>query len=78
MKKLIRKRFLPKDYERVLFTQYQNSRQGVRTAEDYTMEFHRFALRNNLDESEDQVISHSLCWRTEKLDPRGDIFAYDI
>lgn len=43
MMKLIRKRFLPKDFQRVLFTQYQSWHQGFKTVEDYTMEFRRLA-----------------------------------
>jgi len=57
MKKLIRQRFLPKDYQQVLFTQYQNCRQGIRTMEEYTLEFQRLSSRNDLEENEDQMIT---------------------
>lgn len=57
MKKFIRDRFLPTDFERILFSQYQNYRQHTRSVEDYTMEFHRLVARNDLNESEDQCVA---------------------
>lgn len=57
MNSLVQKRFLPTDYEWILFTQYQNYRQGNRNVEDYTMEFHRLAAQNDLAESESQAVA---------------------
>ncbi|XP_020266279.1 uncharacterized protein LOC109841747 [Asparagus officinalis] len=57
MKKLLRARFLPSDYEQVLFGQYQNCRQGGRSVDEYTQEFYRLSSHNNLHESEAQQMS---------------------
>lgn len=57
MKTLLRACFLPSNYENVLFTRYQNCKQEFRSVSEYTEEFHRLSSRNNLQESEDQLIA---------------------
>lgn len=57
LKKLMKKRFLPKNFQWVLFIQYQNYKQGQRTVDDYTLEFHNLASRNELNETKEQLIA---------------------
>ncbi|TYK31395.1 serine/threonine-protein kinase TIO-like [Cucumis melo var. makuwa] len=57
MKKLMKARFLPPNYEQILYNQYQNCRQGTRTIADYIEEFHRLGARTNLVENEQHLIA---------------------
>ncbi|KAG6757810.1 hypothetical protein POTOM_038136 [Populus tomentosa] len=57
MRRLLRARYLPPDYEQILFQQYQDCRQGNRTVQTYIEEFHRLSSRNNLSETDAQQIS---------------------
>ncbi|KAA0037938.1 uncharacterized protein E5676_scaffold154G00410 [Cucumis melo var. makuwa] len=57
MKKLMKQRFLPPNYEQTLYTQYQNCRQGYRKTAEYIEEFHRLGARTNLMESEQHLIA---------------------
>ncbi|XP_025798705.1 uncharacterized protein LOC112878707 [Panicum hallii] len=57
MKALLKVRFLPADYEQILFTEFQNCAQGIRSVSDYTEEFLRLQVRCNLAETEDHQVA---------------------
>ncbi|KAG8383197.1 hypothetical protein BUALT_Bualt05G0159500 [Buddleja alternifolia] len=57
MKKLMRRRFLPLDYEQTLYHQYQNCRQGTRNIREYSNEFLRLNARNDLSETDNQQVA---------------------
>ncbi|XP_020692917.1 uncharacterized protein LOC110107098 [Dendrobium catenatum] len=57
MKQLMRGHFLPTDYEQMLYLQYQHCTQGARSVGDYTEEFYRLSARNNLRESDNQLVA---------------------
>lgn len=57
MKSLLKERFLPADYEQILFIQFQNCAQRNRTVSNYTEEFLRLQVRCNLAETEDQQVA---------------------
>ena len=56
MKKLLKARFLPPNYEQTLYSQYQNCCQSTRSVADYIEEFHRLE-RTNLSENEQHQIA---------------------
>ncbi len=57
MKKLMKARFLPPDYEQMLYQQYKNCRQGTRSVTNYIEEFYRLDSQNNLSETEGQQVA---------------------
>ncbi|KAG6764347.1 hypothetical protein POTOM_031813 [Populus tomentosa] len=57
MRRLLRAKYLPPDYEQILFQQYQDCRQGNITVQAYIEEFHRLSSRNNLSETDAQQVS---------------------
>jgi hypothetical protein len=57
MKNLLKGRFLPADYNQILFIQFQNCVQEDRTVSEYTKEFLRLQVRCNLAEIEDQQVA---------------------
>lgn len=57
MKKHMRASFLPHNYTRTLYQNLQNLRQGAKTVEEYTTEFYQLLARNDLGETEEQLVS---------------------
>lgn len=57
MKQLLKARFLPSDYEQILYQQLQQCRQRARSIANYTKEFYQFRARANLQESEQQQVA---------------------
>ncbi|PKU84124.1 RNA-directed DNA polymerase [Dendrobium catenatum] len=57
MKQMMRAHFLPTDYEQMLYVRYQHCTQGQRSVSDYTEEFYRLSARNNLNETDNQLVA---------------------
>lgn len=57
LKKKLRKTFLPYNFDRTMFTRLQNSRQGSRTVDEYAEEFYLLMTRNEIHDSEIQLVS---------------------
>nr|XP_011459809.1 PREDICTED: uncharacterized protein LOC105350104 [Fragaria vesca subsp. vesca] len=57
MKQLMTERFLPEDYEQILYKMYLDCVQGAKTVTEYTAEFVRLSERNDLGESEGQKVA---------------------
>ncbi|XP_026417005.1 uncharacterized protein LOC113312468 [Papaver somniferum] len=57
MHKLIRDKFLPQDYKQQLFVKLQNCHQGTRPVEDYVAEFYNLIARNEIQETEEQLVA---------------------
>ncbi|XP_026430801.1 uncharacterized protein LOC113327898 [Papaver somniferum] len=54
---MIRAKFLPQDYKQQLFVKLQNCQQGSRLVEDYVAEFYNLLVRNEITESEEQLVA---------------------
>ncbi|PKU79630.1 putative mitochondrial protein [Dendrobium catenatum] len=67
MKQLLRGHFLPTDYEQMLYLRYQHCVQGLRTVNEYTEEFYRLSARNNLQETENQLVARFVGGLREQL-----------
>ncbi|CAL8119850.1 unnamed protein product [Prunus armeniaca] len=57
MKSLMMERFLPTDYEQILYRMYLGCAQGTRSISEYTEEFMRLAERNHLTETDNQKVA---------------------
>ncbi|XP_057808911.1 uncharacterized protein LOC131023389 [Salvia miltiorrhiza] len=55
--KHLRLEFLPFNYTRTLYQRLQNLRQGPRSVDEYSKEFHQLLARNDLSETTDQIVS---------------------
>ena len=56
MLKMMKERFLPVNFEQILYQQYQRCRQGNRKVAEYAKEFHRLSARTETNESENYQI----------------------
>jgi hypothetical protein len=57
LKKKMRVAFLPHNYSRLMYQRLQNLRQSSRSVDDYTTEFHQLVARNDLAETDEQLVS---------------------
>ncbi|GKE10335.1 putative nucleotidyltransferase, ribonuclease H, partial [Tanacetum coccineum] len=57
MKKCMRDNFIPHNYQRQMYQQLQNLKQGSKSVEDYTTEFYKLIARNDIQETKDQLVS---------------------
>ncbi|GKA95170.1 putative nucleotidyltransferase, ribonuclease H [Tanacetum coccineum] len=57
MKKLLRENFIPHNYQRLMYQRLQNLKQGTKSVEDYTTEFYQLIARNDIQETDDQLVS---------------------
>ncbi|RVW85285.1 Transposon Ty3-I Gag-Pol polyprotein [Vitis vinifera] len=58
MKLKMKEHFLPIDYEQLMYTKLFSLKQGTKSVEEYTEEFHELSIRNQVRESDAQLAAH--------------------
>ncbi|GJX84445.1 reverse transcriptase domain-containing protein [Tanacetum coccineum] len=49
--------FIPHNYQRLMYQQLQNLKQGSKSVKDYTTEFYQLIAKNDIQETDDQLVS---------------------
>lgn len=57
MKKCLRSNFLPHNFQRLMYQRLQNLKQGAKSVDDYTTEFYQLIARNDIQETEEQLVA---------------------
>ncbi|PKU86998.1 hypothetical protein MA16_Dca013945 [Dendrobium catenatum] len=57
----------------MLYMQYQHCSQGSRSVNDYTKEFYRLSARNNLNESDNQLVARYIGGLKEAIQDRLEL-----
>ncbi|GKA88519.1 putative nucleotidyltransferase, ribonuclease H [Tanacetum coccineum] len=57
MKKCMRANFIPHNYQLQMYQRLQILKQGSKSVEDYTIKFYKLIARNDIQETEDQLVS---------------------
>ncbi|KAI9165828.1 hypothetical protein LWI28_021216 [Acer negundo] len=57
MKGKLRAEFLPHNFQRLMYQRLQNLRQGMKSVDEYTTEFYQLLVRNDIQETQDQLVS---------------------
>lgn len=57
LQKHLKETFLPYNYDRTMYTRLQNLRQGTRTIDEYAEEFFLLLTRNEINDSDVQLVS---------------------
>ncbi|KAI3526019.1 hypothetical protein L1887_05170 [Cichorium endivia] len=57
MKKCLRSNFLPHNFQRMMYQRLQNLKQGPKSVDDYTTEFYQLIARNDIQETEEQLVA---------------------
>ncbi|GJS97413.1 putative reverse transcriptase domain-containing protein [Tanacetum coccineum] len=68
MKKLLRENFIPHNYQRLMYQLLQNLNQGTKLVEDYTTKFYQLIARNDIQETEYQLVSRYIGGLRTKVD----------
>ena len=55
MKLKMKEHFLPTDYEQLMYTKLFSLKQGTKSVEEYTKEFHELSIQNQVQESDAQL-----------------------
>ena len=56
-KKHLRAEFLPYNFQRLMYQRLQNLKQNAKSVDEYTTEFYQLIARNELQETEDQLVA---------------------
>lgn len=67
MKKQLRAGFLPYNFQRLMYQRLQNLKQGTRSVEDYTTEFYKLVARNDVYDTEDQLVARYIGGLKEQI-----------
>ena len=53
----MKEHFLPTDYEQLMYTKLFSLKQGTKSVEEYIEEFHELSIRNQVWESDAQLVA---------------------
>nr|GEU69657.1 putative reverse transcriptase domain-containing protein [Tanacetum cinerariifolium] len=58
MKNYIKTNFIPHNFQRLMYQRLHNLKQGTKSVKDYTTEFYQLIARNDIQETDDQLVSY--------------------